>query len=538
MKTLVIIDDEVFFRKSLINFLEKQNIYKIVGEANNGQAGIKLIENIKPDIALVDISMPVMSGLDMIAALGTDFHTRFILSTGYEDFEYAKKAISLQVRGYLLKPLDHQELMETLQKVSDELDQENSRNSYVNDYFQFRNLYKRQMQLNFFQKVISGTALSQDDLEEIPVYKNSSYLTLLMQIHSVNSEMWDKKGDFSLLHTILENICREILQPVCRELIYIDYSQMRQYIIMEKNSDVSFSDLEKFCLNLAGIYDNIAQISTFFCCGTPHEGVEGIRYSYEEALSVFHNSSASSSGFLYFTPQSYSADFTLKPLIYDDILIFLRQRNSQSLNRYIDEYFNDIITKKIHIRQTWSVAAAFLTVLDGFITECNQREILFPLIEDALNTYQDCQNALQLKQLIQSTCNAVLDSLANQKNSRKSALVSQVQEYIRLNFNHPDLRLETIASHFFINSQHLSTVFSQETGTTLTSYINICRMKKARQFLLRDSPSIQNVAVLCGFSDSGYFSKCFRKYYGISPKNFMSLTEKNSHQYSSDSFLL
>lgn len=71
MKTLVIIDDEVFFRKSLINFLEKQNLYNIAGEANNGQAGIRLIENVKPDIALVDISMPVMSGLDMIAALGT-----------------------------------------------------------------------------------------------------------------------------------------------------------------------------------------------------------------------------------------------------------------------------------------------------------------------------------------------------------------------------------------------------------------------------------------------------------------------------------
>ena len=52
MKTLVIIDDEVFFRKSLINFLEKQNLYNIAGEANNGQAGIRLIENVKPDIAL------------------------------------------------------------------------------------------------------------------------------------------------------------------------------------------------------------------------------------------------------------------------------------------------------------------------------------------------------------------------------------------------------------------------------------------------------------------------------------------------------
>ena len=130
-----------------------------------------LLKMLKPDIALVDISMPVMSGLDMIAALGTDCHTRFILSTGYEDFDYAKKAISLQVRGYLLKPLDHRELMETLQKVSDEIDQENSRNSYVNNYFQFRDLYTRQMQLNFFQKVISGTTISPDDLEKFRFIK-------------------------------------------------------------------------------------------------------------------------------------------------------------------------------------------------------------------------------------------------------------------------------------------------------------------------------------------------------------------------------
>ena len=150
------------------------------------------------------------------------------------------------------------------------------------------------------------------------------------------------------------------------------------------------------------------------------------------------------------------------------------------------------------------VAAAFLNVLDGFITECRQRETLFPLLEKVLNTYQNCQSALLLKQLLQSTCNAVLDSLSDEKSPRKSALISQVQEYICLNFNQPELRLETIASHFFINPQHLSAVFSQESGVTLTSYINVCRMKKARQFLLEDSPSIQNVAALCGFSDSDF----------------------------------
>lgn len=139
-----------------------------------------------------------MSGLDMIAALGTDCHTRFILSTGYEDFDYAKKAISLQVRGYLLKPLDHRELMETLQKVSDEIDQENSRNSYVNNYFQFRDLYTRQMQLNFFQKVISGTTISPDDLEKIPIHKLPVILPFLWRSTVPIRKYGMKKVIFSL----------------------------------------------------------------------------------------------------------------------------------------------------------------------------------------------------------------------------------------------------------------------------------------------------------------------------------------------------
>ena len=193
----------------------------------------------------------------------------------------------------LLKPTGSPGAMETLQKVSDEIDQENSRNSYVNNYFQFRDLYTRQMQLNFFQKVISGTTISPDDLEKIPVHKTSDYLTILMEIHNANPEIWDEKGDFSLLHTILENICREILQPVCKELIYIDYSQMRQYIINGKSSDFSFTDLEQSCLRLAG-YMIISHRFPLF------SAVEHLMKAWKESaipmkrlFSVFHNRTAS-----------------------------------------------------------------------------------------------------------------------------------------------------------------------------------------------------------------------------------------------------
>ena len=75
----------------------------------------------------------------------------------------------------------------------------------------------------------------------------------------------------------------------------------------------------------------------------------------------------------------------------------------------------------------------------------------------------------------------------------------------------PELRLETIAAHFFVSPQYLSTLFSQESHSTLSSYINTFRMHRAKEFLLQQSPSIQNTAALCGFTDAGYFSKCFKK---------------------------
>ena len=93
MKTLIIVDDELFFRKSICSLIKKQENYEVIGEANNGLSGAEIVRELKPDMALVDISMPVMDGLEMIRSLVPDCQTKFILSTGYSDFAYAKQAL-------------------------------------------------------------------------------------------------------------------------------------------------------------------------------------------------------------------------------------------------------------------------------------------------------------------------------------------------------------------------------------------------------------------------------------------------------------
>ena len=176
-----------------------------------------------------------------------------------------------------------------------------------------------------------------------------------------------------------------------------------------------------------------------------------------------------------------------------------------------------------HIRKTRLTAALFITVLDDFITECGCSDMEFTELQNALDSYRNCENIDQLKKLITDTYISALERFGKNTESGKTHLISDIQDYIGQHYMDPELRLETIAAHFFVSPQYLSTLFSQESHSTLSSYINTFRMHRAKEFLLQQSPSIQNTAALCGFTDAGYFSKCFKKFYGISPKNFLAL---------------
>lgn len=531
MKTLVIIDDEVFFRKSICNFLNTQNEYKIIGEANNGKAGIDLIRQAKPDIAVVDISMPLMNGLEMIQSLSSDCYTKFILLTGFEYFDYAKQAITLGVKQYLLKPLDNQELLNALHKISVEIDEEQCRSRYINDYFQTRDLYQHQIILNFFHKAVSGNCQPEEYAalrKQTGLPKTRFSLVLLLKIIPENTDFWDMNTDFSLLHSILENICSELFRPHYPAVLYINYSHTRQSLFLGADDLSAFSRLTPLCLNLINLLKNVAQVYVNIYSGTPHDEAHGIKLSYEEALSALHNrNSDMSSGFLQFHPKTAEGhEPSADSIAYENLLFLLRQKKEKEVLEYLSDYFDKAQANNLHIRQTWNVTSVFLTILDNFITECGNEISDFLTLQKAFDNYQNCGNMEQLKQMILDTYRSVLLQAAHKKNS-KSTLVEDVQKYISENYNNPNLRLETIAAQFYVSPQYLSSLFSQESSQTLTTYINACRMQKAKALLLQQSPSISNTALLCGFTDSGYFSKCFRKYYGISPKNFLTLSQKN-----------
>ena len=121
---VVIIDDEPWTREVLRSLGEWDRLGLMIGgEASDGESGLALIRQLRPDIVLTDIKMPLMSGLELVAALRReDTRARVIMVSGYDDFGYVRSAMRMDVTDYLLKPVKAAELNAQLQKCIDQLD--------------------------------------------------------------------------------------------------------------------------------------------------------------------------------------------------------------------------------------------------------------------------------------------------------------------------------------------------------------------------------------------------------------------------------
>lgn len=126
MYKIILVDDEDEVREGIKQKIAWSNHgFELVGDFDNGRDALDAVERYRPDVIITDICMPFMDGLGLAKAVMERYRDmKVIIVTGYEDFEYAKQAISLKVTEYLLKPINAREFAEYLCKMKQDLDEE------------------------------------------------------------------------------------------------------------------------------------------------------------------------------------------------------------------------------------------------------------------------------------------------------------------------------------------------------------------------------------------------------------------------------
>ncbi len=124
MYRVILVDDERLIIRGLSTVVPWAELgCEVAGTAHDGSDGLALIRKVRPDVVLTDIRMPNMDGLTMLAAIRSEFpEIQMSVLTAYRDFEYARKAITLGVCRYLLKPSDLEELKDAVRQMVSRLD--------------------------------------------------------------------------------------------------------------------------------------------------------------------------------------------------------------------------------------------------------------------------------------------------------------------------------------------------------------------------------------------------------------------------------
>jgi two-component system response regulator YesN len=135
MLKVLLVDDEPYVLEGLRVMVDWSAYgFKVCGEATNGEDALEIVKICNPDLIITDIKMPVMDGLEFIKLSYEKLNSKakFIILSGYDEFSYAKQAMTYKIKNYLLKPLDDDELKEVISELSTEILDERRKAENIN----------------------------------------------------------------------------------------------------------------------------------------------------------------------------------------------------------------------------------------------------------------------------------------------------------------------------------------------------------------------------------------------------------------------
>ena len=164
---VLLVDDEAEVIEVIEQRIQWDDLgFTVVGNATNGVKALELVEKLQPDVVITDIKMPYMDGLELSRRLNRDFQNiHIIIFTGFDEFEYAKEAVHLEVEEYILKPVNSVELINIFTKLKIKLDQEISERRSMEKLEHYYTESLPLLQANFCSTLIEGR-IHEDELQK------------------------------------------------------------------------------------------------------------------------------------------------------------------------------------------------------------------------------------------------------------------------------------------------------------------------------------------------------------------------------------
>lgn len=461
---MIIIDDEIWAQRGLSEIIDWESIgFKKCGCFDDPQKALDYIVSDSPDVVFTDIRMPGMSGLELLEKCReSNENIIFVVVSAYSDFRYAKKALENGAFGYILKPLDIDQVSKVAYRISEKLKKKKNSvlNEDIRDYLVFSLLHNT----------------------DIPPKQNIKRLL-------------EKTGDYRI---IITNSTDKAASPSVSET-------EPDFVCRVSDNDFLHIVPEKYSF----------PYSTYAHSGESTSGktVDDLPRLIREGMEAFYTAE-----FLEEQTVIYKINES-KPFEKDltKLCEFIRMKDSSSAAGSLQEIKKIILCDKIMISRIVYFYNRFLDELQKHSTIEDFRDML-DSFSDYFQMFSIMRNIRSLFENLHILLD-VLDPDPDRENAVQNEIISEIVRYVDENFAN-GITLEQISIDFHMSLSHISRQFKRITGMTYSNYISEKKVEQAKTLLAHSSETIAEVGEKSGYSDYFYFLRSFKRATGYTPTQY------------------
>lgn len=527
MYRVLLADDEALEREGLRiifdkNFNNQFDIY----EASNGREAIEKACEIKPDIIIMDIKMPGISGIEAIAEIRKRLNNvKIIVLSAYDSFSYAKEAVNLKAFDYLLKPIKRSVFIECIEKAIRLQDKEREK---IQNELKLKE--KLSSVLPYVENEMVGSIIL-GDIDKTDILQNMNLINFQYSkgfciVFSYDGSSLKKIQDQiekNYIKKRIENKIRESLKKnfdcivskgilnnivgVIRIDDTLDTYKLRSLIIDFAREVTCKIEKETDVIMKAGI-------------GNEYEDLGNSSKSYKEALIALKVDSPSRKvnhfadiniGNIYNEEYPFEKENSLT----EKIKMGLLAESQEIYKEIIDWIFSTYSDNKKKKTKIIELAIVINRVIRSKLESLD--------IRDSINTYMeynDTDKGLNLlKNRVLKDLTLAINNINSNREKEMDSIIIGAKKYITENYS-KDLSLEEVAHKMAVSPYYFSKLFKKKTGENFIDCVTKIRIKRAQELLRETGKSIKVISHSVGYNDPNYFSRVFKKITGMSPREF------------------
>ncbi|WP_026523750.1 helix-turn-helix domain-containing protein [Butyrivibrio sp. MB2005] len=527
MYRIMLADDEGIVIDSLKFIIEKEFGDTCQVEfAKTGRSVIELAERFRPDIAIMDIHMPGINGIDAMKEIKQfSANTVFIVMSAYDKFDYAKEAIKLGVLEYINKPMDRMKIITVIKKAMVQIDSEREKRSnellikekletvepiiengliydillkeqFEEDVDSYRTILGIEENYGYMLAIVSGDTQEGNHMTNA-VGSSVKISGKYQEIREAVKEFFDCKIGNVMANKIAVLIPYEKTKMELDERSALIERTRDLVRFLGKKTDVNFR------IGIGGV-----------------KPLRELGDSYRDALNALI---ATTGGV------AHADDLPLSPAYEEDYPSDLEKPLFEAVgkgdvnsaltiaNKYSDWMVKmaeegDIMAMRLKVLEFSLYAEHIMYKSGGQTYRYSSRNSYLPEIMD-LDTPEALREWFLGK--ITSACH----DIANRREEKSTDIIKTAKRYIEEKYA-SDISLDDVSKVVNISPYYFSKIFKEDSGVSFIEYLTNIRMDKAKELLKNSDYSMKEICSMCGYTDPNYFSRSFKKNVGVTPTEY------------------